>query len=223
MEKPTSRRITPADCVGRICEVMTRQNVLLFVGTIQEYRRRTEEICVELRRGESTPQGVLYHTGVKVRVYIGGKDDLVVLLYGAVSRNGLDKWWMEVYEVVAQQERRDSFRLPLRRDLTVQRGDEAPIPGVLVDVSLGGLCFQCRTPYQAGEQLSVAVRLRQDGPDYVFHCLIRRVGEPRVPGPKRFVYGCSFIDLPRHQTENLSQDIFLLQARAISRQLDRGE
>ena len=50
-----------SSALGAICEVLTRENHLLFVGRIQEYDRAGGRLCAELRKGEGTPGGVLYH------------------------------------------------------------------------------------------------------------------------------------------------------------------
>ena len=42
-----------------ICEVLTRENHLLFVGRIQEYDRAGGRLCAELRKGRELP-GVFY-------------------------------------------------------------------------------------------------------------------------------------------------------------------
>ena len=41
-----------SSALGAICEVLTRENHLLFVGRIQEYDRAGGRLCAELRKGE---------------------------------------------------------------------------------------------------------------------------------------------------------------------------
>ena len=76
-----------SSALGAICEVLTRENHLLFVGRIQEYDRAGGRLCAELRKGEGTPGGVLYHEPVKVHIYMGQEQGKVMIAYGQVERN----------------------------------------------------------------------------------------------------------------------------------------
>ena len=75
-----------SSALGAICEVLTRENHLLFVGRIQEYDRAGGRLCAELRKGEGTPGGVLYHEPVKVHIYMGQEQGKVMIAYGQVER-----------------------------------------------------------------------------------------------------------------------------------------
>lgn len=70
---------------ARYAEVLTRENHLLFVGRIQEYDRAGGRLCAELRKGEGTPGGVLYHEPVKVHIYMGQEQGKVMIAYGQVE------------------------------------------------------------------------------------------------------------------------------------------
>ena len=89
-----------SSALGAICEVLTRENHLLFVGRIQEYDRAGGRLCAELRKGEGTPGGVLYHEPVKVHIYMGQEQGKVMIAYGQVERNAADHWWIELENVV---------------------------------------------------------------------------------------------------------------------------
>ena len=52
------------------------------MGRIQEYDRAGGRLCAELRKGEGTPGGVLYHEPVKVHIYMGQEQGKVMIAYG---------------------------------------------------------------------------------------------------------------------------------------------
>lgn len=204
--------------MGAICEITTMENRLLFVGTIQAWHPLTNELCAELRRGESTPRGVICHTEVKIRVYADGGTGNMKLLYGVVTRNALDRWWIEIRGGSSRAERRESFRLRIKAEAEVVReADGSRSPCTMVDISLGGLGFLSRESFEDGEMLQVSgLQLVPEGPVYELGCQVRRsVEQPDMP--RRVLYGCSFQALSRRQEQQLSRDIFALQAMAISR------
>ena len=201
--------------LGAMCEVLTRENHLLFVGTIREYDEAGNRICAELHKGEHTPQGVLYHSLVKVRFW--GKSSQVMIAYGKVERNAADHWWIELERVVSSPERRENFRQMVRgRGIVTDREGEQ-LPCDLVDISISGVKFYSQGQYTEGDLLELSgFRLRPEGPVYTLLCLVRRVDQ--VDERKnQYAYGCSFCDLPARQENQLCQDIFNLQARSINR------
>ena len=138
-----------SSALGAICEVLTRENHLLFVGRIQEYDRAGGRLCAELRKGEGTPGGVLYHEPVKVHIYMGQEQGKVMIAYGQVERNAADHWWIELENVVSGPERRENFRQMVRGRgiLTDREGRKQPcnlvelhtnIPELAVAFSDGG-------------------------------------------------------------------------------------
>ena len=210
--------ISPADWVGALCEVMTMENGLLFVGTVGAYDPAEGEISVELRKGESTPRGIIYRTEVKLRLHALRGQSGVVLVYGAVTRNTADLWWIEVDRTIACLERRESFRLPLKREAMISGPGGGLQPCELVDISLTGVAFRCQEPFQEGDRLLLSsLHLLEDGLDYTFRCEVRRMTEGAEGEKWRYFYGCSFYDLRSGQEDRLCQDLFALQSRAISR------
>lgn len=110
-----------SSALGAICEVLTRENHLLFVGRIQEYDRAGGRLCAELRKGEGTPGGVLYHEPVKVHIYMGQEQGKVMIAYGQVERIDAGKGWYSYgcsfYDLRPGQEDqlcRDIFNLQAR-------------------------------------------------------------------------------------------------------------
>ena len=206
-----------SSALGAICEVLTRENHLLFVGRIQEYDRAGGRLCAELRKGEGTPGGVLYHEPVKVHIYMGQEQGKVMIAYGQVERNAADHWWIELENVVSGPERRENFRQMVRGRgiLTDREGRKQPCN--LVDISISGVKFYSQGRYIEGAVLELSgFRLRQEGELYTLLCLVRRV-ERIDAGKGWYSYGCSFYDLRPGQEDQLCRDIFNLQARSINR------
>ena len=217
-----NRGNAPSDWVGALCEVLTMENGLLFVGTVGTYEPATGEISVELRKGESTPRGIIHRTEVKVRIHALRGQSGVVLMYGAVTRNTADLWWIEVDRTIACLERRESFRLPLKGAATISGADGGLLTCELVDISLTGVGFRCRELFAEGERLLLSgLRLLEGGLDYTFRCQVQRVVDSGEKEKWRYFYGCSFYDLRSGQEARLCQDIFALQSRAINRKAGR--
>ncbi len=207
-----------ADWTGALCEVLTMKNDLLFVGMVGTYDPATGEISVELRKGESTPQGIIHRTEVKVRLHAIRGQSGVVLVYGVITRNTPDQWWIEVDRTIACLERRESFRLPLKGKATISSPDGRSQPCELVDISLTGVGFRCRVPFAEEDQLLLSgVRLLEGGMDYTFRCHVRRVVDAGEGEKWRYFCGCSFYDLRSGQEDRLCQDLFTLQSKAINR------
>ena len=57
------------ELTGSICEVLTLENRLLFVGEFYSYDPVERLLQVNLRRGDATPGGVIHHTPVKLQLH----------------------------------------------------------------------------------------------------------------------------------------------------------
>lgn len=152
-----------SSALGAICEVLTRENHLLFVGRIQEYDRAGGRLCAELRKGEGTPGGVLYHEPVKVHIYMGQEQGKVMIAYGQVERNAADHWWIELENVVSGPERRENFRQMVRGRgiLTDREGRKQPCN--LVDISISGVKFYSQGVYRGGSAGAVWISVEAGG------------------------------------------------------------
>ena len=54
--------------LGASCEVLKLNNNFLFAGSIHQYDAGEDELTVSIRNGNETPQGIIYHTPVKLHV-----------------------------------------------------------------------------------------------------------------------------------------------------------
>ena len=195
---------------GCLCEVLNEENRLLFVGRLQRYDQRERMLCVEVRKRESTPRGVLYHAPVGVRLRERGE---VILFRGLVERNASDFWRIAIQDVIATPERRENFRQPVNGAGTLVDGQGRRLPCRLVDVSLGGVQIRCSAGYQEGEELALTFQLLEGGPQHQVLCVVRRTVD--APGEHgMFGYGCSFRRLRPWQEDQLCRDIFALQKKS---------
>ena len=203
--------------IGALCEVMTEENRLLFVGRLQRFAQVTGEICVVAQGGMEMPLGIIYRTEVKIRIHTRA-DQQVVLAKGALTRGSRNFWWIEVLEVATLPERRENFRVKTKARGLVTREDGRQIPCSIVDISLTGLCLSSAEPFQVGEMLTVSgIQLREEGDVYSLSCRVRRTAaDPERPEGKN-IAGCSFEGLRGAVEAHLCKDIFALQAKAIRR------
>ena len=100
--------------LGALCEVLDTSNSLQFVGIIQDYDPETEEAKIQVHKGNATPQGIVYHTQVKLRVHASARSGgEMAMLYGRVTRCAPDFWRVEIQNTMFCLERRQSFRQPI--------------------------------------------------------------------------------------------------------------
>ena len=212
--------------INSICEVLNLENHVHFIGRIRAYDRAKDEITVQLRRGLSTPQGVLYHAPVKLHIEKNGEK--IVLLYGVLERCAADHWGIHLQRACAMAERRGSFRQPLRHvsaavqplkllDASLDEMQDEPQEEIcpIVDISLSGLCFESKLPHPVGSRVLVSgLRMRPEGALYHFTCTVKR----STPQKKNtFHYGCAFDKLSPRRQDALFQDLFALQVRGYNR------
>jgi hypothetical protein len=101
--------------------------------------------------------------------------------------------------------RRQARRIPLRAKLTVLisgRPDPIPIPVVSRDVSVSGIGFTSRRPFNVGERLVVRLQL-QDLPSKM---VLARVAYSRYDDGAMYRTGAEFLEWAVDQEGKLSDD-----------------
>ena len=209
-------------CVGLLCEVLTEDNTLLYVGSITNYNYIDYEMQIHIHKGDRPPNGVIYNTPVKVRVRRAGGHEQLMIIYGNVLRCAPKFWRIVIEHAVVCKEHRESFRQRVsgsalvapRRDK--ESAEEEFCPCDLVDISLSGIAFRSRGVYEVGDHLTLsAVQLTKRGHRYTFHCVVRRVQRDDEKASWS-LYGCSLLDINARTESLLSKDIFKLQAQELS-------
>lgn len=209
-------------CVDGLCEVLTEDNRVLFVGRLEEYDPEQNEVWIDLHRGSETPRGVIHKMPVKVQIHVKKQSGSLVMLYGNVSLCAATYWTIIVRNVVACSEARRAFRQKVRVEAQILWG-----PGLhfrakcqLEDISLVGVAIYSPLKLEIGSRIVLSIpALIKGGPSYELPCSVvvrRNTAEEGLPPLWR--YGCDFGGL-KGQTESLlCKDIFALQAKSVNRE-----
>ena len=211
-------------CTGKLCEVQTLENQTLFAGRIRKYDIGSDELIVDLYRGEETSAGVMYRMPVKLLLHLG---EGLITLFGLVVKAAAQFWCIELGRMVSHVERRESFRQRLSGEAKLNRildenaehseEDAKPISCKLRDISLTGLSFTARAEFHIGEKLIISsLKLFKDGTTFNnIPCTVRRL-LPQEYKNARHGYGCSFDSLSSSEKDILFKDLFALQARKLN-------
>lgn len=217
MERVSAEDLREYD--GCLCELMTEDSRLLTVGVLR--LTGPGEFQVVSERSTSVPQGVVFQTEVKARVYAGAGGSRVVMMYGQVTGTGEQFFRIEVQNLIVCLERREAFRQPISVSARVYRLREGQIqrPGAecrLLDISMTGVRIQCAERYEAGDELFLeAVRLLNGGPRHNLTCRVVRCQPPSGEEARFWQYGCGFWGLRVWQEDQLCRDILALQAKTM--------
>lgn len=219
-----------SEYINSLCEVLTEENRLLFVGVISDYDDKTKKIRVELRRGAATPQGVIFNTKVKLRLNSTKGKRHIVLFCGIIAQCANDYWIIEWKDTVSYEEGRESFRQPVRANGLIHKiedlsSQEKDIPCRLVDISLTGVGFQSKGLYELGENLELSIdHLCENGAGYSLCCTVVRREDPKQQDdlPPVYKYGCSFFSLSEREEDRLYRDILNLQQQSLNSKRMKG-
>lgn len=203
--------------IGLVCQVMSDENKLFFIGQLDKYDNIHKEMRVVLHKGEQTPQGVMHNTPVKISIQ--NKGDIIVL-YGAVTGQAASYWRVEIKNMIKCEEQRDSFRQALKCRATIVKYDEekdeaTPIECDLINISLTGIAFRSDVEFNIDEVIWVdeAVLHKNCPTKYSFKCIVRRIFKDEK---NKVCYGCEFERIPSSVENSLCKDLFYLQAQSIN-------
>lgn len=208
--------------IGSICEVLTPQNDLLLIGTLQRYSAAKNEVFIELYKGAVPPRQQNYKESVKIQMHRAKNKEKVQVFLGTITGTSNHDWKIQLNDSVLLSETRQNFRQRTHSKAEVARiwtesYKSSPTPCKLVDISLGGLCFRSNLKYLLREHLLIScVQLRQKGAVYEFNCIVRRI-QPGNDGSEDTLYGCEFLELSPQKENSLCQDIFALQSNELTR------
>lgn len=209
--------------LGSLCEVLTNENRLLFVGVIGVYDETSNQVQVDLYKGDATPYGVIYNTEIKLRVHSVRGNNHIVLFQGRVIRCASSFWKIELKPgYISCSESREAFRQSVRTSGILRRvssngkAEEQEIPCKLVDISLTGVCFESTETFQNGERLVLSdVMLSVGGSRYQFNCEVVRSQAVSEDPSSPIRYGCRFLKMPIRQEDLLCRDIMALQIESL--------
>lgn len=210
-----------AICADVLCEVLTEDNRVLFVGRLGTYDPKQNEVWIDLHRGNETPLGVIHNTPVKVQIHVKKQSGSLVMLYGNVSLCAATYWTIALRSVVACSESRRAFRQKVRAEAQLLWGPGLRFQGKcrLEDISLVGVAIRSPLKLETGSRVVLSIpALIEGGPSYELPCsVVVRRNTARSGLPPMWRYGCDFGGLEEPTEELLCKDIFALQAKGVNR------
>lgn len=208
-----------SQCEGSVVEVQTEDNRLLFVGTLARYEPRSDEIRIDLHRGNETPQGVIYNTPVKIQAHMRMHWGKLAMFYGTVVICASDYWRVKVTSGMLCADVRRAFRQPAYAEGWITWGEDEKARQVcrLEDISLVGVAFVTSAELAEGDMITLTIpRLLKGGPTHELSCRVA-VRRESDRGPNLWRYGCEYVRLGKRQEDLLCRDIFNLQAKSVNR------
>ena len=209
-------------CVGSLCEVLTLENSLLFVGPLQRYNPANDEITIELYKDAIPPRVSTFRDMVKVQLHRSANKEMVQVFFGVISGTTDRIWKIQLEKAVLHSETRQNFRQRVNCNAVIARVWNETYRGpehfcTLSDISLGGLSFRSDLTFFLRERLLFSdVCLRPEGHIYNFRCIVRRIQQDHRD-PQIHLYGCQFLQLSPQDETLLCQDIFAMQSDELNR------
>ncbi len=198
------------------CEVLNKDNLLLFLGRITDLDRETDEITLEEYHGYNTSWELApVNTLLRVRLNNVDGTKKVLVLEGCVTQTNFDYLIVHIDRVIYKEEGRQNFRHGMNLEAYVELGgsDEEKKLCTIVDISVSGIGIKSETKYNVGDTLIFNnLQLREFGPRFDLKCKILREREDEN---EIYFYGCKFYEMPEYDEEILCQDILIIQAEEI--------
>ena len=208
-EKPAAGEDLTAELYsGMLVEVLTLDNHLIFVGTLEVLDRGILQIRDET--GQDVPQ-VEYNLKVKLRAF--RQSEWITALFGFVCGSSPEFWRVDRLEVVQTQEKRDFFRQNIRIEAQVRAmQDSRTRPCRVLDVSAGGVLIRCQEEFREGQLVRLSgVRLLEEEEIFNFTCRVQRI----IPDGSYTNYGCQFEQMTTKDEDRLMRVILVLQRKAL--------
>ena len=197
------------------CEVLNKDNLLLFLGRITYFNRETEEITLEEYHGYKTPWEMIPNdTLLKVRLNNTNSINKVIVLEGNVTQSTFDYFLVHINKIISKYEGRQNFRhgMYLYAYVELEGSNEEKQLCTIIDISVSGIGIKCKTKFNVGDTLVFDnLRLRNLGPIFSLRCKILRSREE----DEEYFYGCKFYEMAEYDEEILCQDILIMQAEEI--------
>lgn len=179
----------------------------LFDGRIAEFSE--DALSIERLPGQLSLE--LCEQGDELRIRGLAANGKPYEVMGSVAMSSRILCKLENVTMVLHSENRSSFRLPLDCDISLYEESDLKLERAeicrLVNISVGGACFQSEYVHGTGEVFRMEVRIEKYAP-MVFLGQIIRVDES-IPG--MFRYGFLFAQLGEQETEALNKILFNVQ------------
>lgn len=215
-EKEANLQAALRSSVGSRCEVRGADNTLVFLGHIIKYEGLAITIY-PIGGGEVPP--VIYNTEFKVVIHTPGRPALVWM--GQICGSSQYFWMLDHLELLHYSELRACFRQPVSLPAKVlcvnslypglpRRLPARAIPCQVLDISLGGLQFRCRTGFSKGDQVFLSDLFLKGPyqPPFAFTCQIRWISSWERG---ESLYGARFGHVTSQEEDRLCAAILNLQ------------
>lgn len=161
--------------VGTVCKILDYENKQYFLGKIEAYDAKYNELKIGPYRMESIPVTVKYNTPVKLQIQ---KGEHLTLVYGTARKQDKECWRVTLDDVQQCEEQREGFRQPLKGQIMVTRPlREKQTTCDLVDISLTGICIKSKEDMELGEHIIIHDVALYAGAvkKHTFVCDVRRI------------------------------------------------
>lgn len=206
-KKPESSTAMPPLSQKLSINVFMKNGRHLFDGRIAEFTETT--MSIERLPGQLSLE--LCEIGDELRVRGLAANGKPYEMMGSVVRSSRVYCKLERLEMVVHSENRSNFRLPLDCDISLYGESdvklEQPELCRLVNISVGGACFQSEYVHGLGEVLRLEVKIERYAPMVFLGQVIR--ADEFLPGI--FRYGFLFAQLGEQETEALNKILFNIQ------------
>lgn len=205
--------------IGALCEIRNKDNVLIFLGRIQDFDGVGVTITAS-NGGELPP--VIFNAEFKVIVRPAGRSTLV--WRGKICGSSPTFWKLDQLVRLNAKESRAHFRqrasapafstcindVPHDQRNAAATEELPKAPCLVVDISLGGIQIQSSEHYNRGDLLLITGLSLPPDEDRPF-TLTCRVCWADLIGNNKFLFGCSFASMSALDQDLLCSAIFALQ------------
>lgn len=205
--KPDKKVTMPPLSLKLSINVFMKNGRHLFDGRIADFG--DTELSIERLPGQLSLE--LCEPGDELRVRGLAANGKPYEMMGTVVQSSRVFCKLEKMALVLHSENRSTFRLPLDCDISLYAESdtllEQPEVCRLVNISVGGACFQSEYVHGLGEVLRMEIRIEKYAPMVFLGQVIR--ADEFAPGI--FRYGFLFAQLGDQETEALNKILFNLQ------------
>lgn len=239
-------KISPEEWLGRLLEVLTDENKLIFMGHVTEVN--DGEIRVEPKSGNTPP--AMYNSKVKLRVMTA--DGVLSVASGNVCGTTVDFWRINELEGRKVEEKREYFRQSVNIPGELHRYSNKAAPSqakpaeervmpyasgrmkvsprykkqetkapdltcYILDISGGGALVRTREELEVGDHIRLEnVTIANNKQPFNFDCYVMR----KITDDSVWKqYGCRFAGLSGKEEDRLLEAIFTAQRYAITKMI----
>ncbi len=201
------------DYIDVVCQIMTEDNKLLFVGQIDDFDASTEQLKINPYRKEETPKGVSYDTPVKINMKYKGN---IIIVHGEIAVQSNAYWRIKIGDKIEFREQRENFRQEThcKGNIIKRALPNRKIECDILNISISGIAFTSTYMFAINEQIIIQdIKLYEECErTYKFDCVVKRSFKAE---DDKMCYGCEFKEISETDESNLCKDVLYLQAKSM--------